>query len=91
VLANLLDAAGKSAANEGSHRAPKITEREQQVLELLASGQPNREIGRLLGIDEGTVKAHVGRLMRKVGVENRIALTMLAVEKKLVSDVSPNG
>jgi DNA-binding NarL/FixJ family response regulator len=90
VLANLLDAAGNSTANEGSNQPPKITEREQQVLKLLASGRPNREIGKLLGIDEGTVKAHVGRLMRKVGVENRIALTMLAVEKKLVGE-EPNG
>ncbi len=43
---------------------------------LLRDGQPNREIAKSLGIDEGTVKAHIGRLMRKVGVNNRIALTV---------------
>ena len=92
VLANLLEAAAVTTGpNRGSDQPLKITEREQQVLRLLVAGRPNREIGRTLGIDEGTVKAHVGRLMRKVGVENRIALTMLAVEKKLVSDEPLNG
>jgi DNA-binding NarL/FixJ family response regulator len=84
VLANLLEAARTTAANGNTDLTVKITEREQQVLRLLVAGRPNREIGKTLGIDEGTVKAHVGRLMRKVGVENRIALTMRAVEKKLV-------
>jgi DNA-binding NarL/FixJ family response regulator len=42
----------------------------------LRAGQPNRAIASALGIDEGTVKAHIGRLMRKVGVNNRIALTV---------------
>jgi DNA-binding NarL/FixJ family response regulator len=91
VLANLLEAAGSSTGSGVSDQPPKITGREQQVLKLLVAGRPNREIGRVLGIDEGTVKAHVGRLMRKVGVENRIALTMMAMEKKLVSDESPNS
>jgi DNA-binding NarL/FixJ family response regulator len=95
VMAKLLESAGTSAGpiERGMTRLPKITERESQVLRLLVAGRPNREIGRSLGIDEGTVKAHVGRLMRKVGVENRIALTMLAVERRLVTeqDGTPEG
>jgi DNA-binding NarL/FixJ family response regulator len=55
---------------------PRFTTREREVLKLLREGQPNREIAVALGIDEGTVKAHIGRLMRKVGVSNRIALTV---------------
>ncbi len=88
VMAKLLESAGASggAVERGVAKTPKITERESQVLRLLVAGRPNREIGRSLGIDEGTVKAHVGRLMRKVGVENRIALTMLAVEQRLVTE-----
>ena len=62
---------------------PRFTEREGQVLRLLVAGSPNREIASALGIDEATVKAHVGRLMRKVGVTNRIALTMQAVSRNL--------
>jgi len=55
---------------------PQFTARERQVLKLLRAGRANREIAVSLGIDAGTVKAHIGRLMRKVGVSNRIALTM---------------
>ena len=54
----------------------RFTDREGQVLNLLIEGRPNRDIAMMLGIDEGTVKAHISRLMRKVGVGNRTALTM---------------
>jgi DNA-binding NarL/FixJ family response regulator len=84
VLAKLIEST-PGVAKGALVEAPKITVREGEVLRLLVAGRPNREIGRLLGIDAGTVKSHVGRLMRKVGVENRIALTMQAVELKLVS------
>lgn len=74
VLSRLLDSQRTAAAADAA--LPKFTAREIQILNLLRAGQPNREIGVTLGIDEGTVKAHIGRLMRKVGVNNRIALTV---------------
>jgi DNA-binding NarL/FixJ family response regulator len=61
-----------------------LTEREQQVLELILLARSNREIAIQLGIEERTVKAHVGRLMHKTGVENRIALSMRAIDRSLV-------
>jgi DNA-binding CsgD family transcriptional regulator len=64
----------------------KITWREGEVLRLLVAGQPNREIARILGIDEVTVKGHVGRLMRKRGVTNRIALSMLAANESMTAN-----
>jgi DNA-binding NarL/FixJ family response regulator len=74
VLARLLD------AQAGSGRSPSVrpsfTPREVQILNLLHSGHSNREIALALGIDPATVKAHIGRLMRKVGVNNRVLLTM---------------
>jgi DNA-binding NarL/FixJ family response regulator len=73
VLSRLLDSQRTPKSNA---TLPKFTAREIQILNLLRAGQPNREIGLALGIDEGTVKAHIGRLMRKVGVNNRIALTV---------------
>jgi DNA-binding NarL/FixJ family response regulator len=84
VLARLLEASA-TAADAYGPAEPKFTERESQVLKLLVSGRPNREIAEALGIDAATVKAHVGRLMRKVGVENRIALTMQAVNRNLIA------
>lgn len=62
-----------------------FTDREKEVLELLVAGRSNKEIGASLGIEERTVKAHVAKLMRKVGVQNRIALSVHAITHSLVS------
>lgn len=83
VLARLLEATTVERRNAVSE--PRFTERETQVLQLLVAGRPNREIAEALGIDAATVKAHVGRLMRKMGVENRIALSVQAVNRNLVA------
>jgi DNA-binding NarL/FixJ family response regulator len=87
VLARLLESS--RAETHAVAGEPKFTEREGQVLRLLVAGRPNRDIAQALGIDAATVKAHVGRLMRKVGVENRIALTMHAVSRNLVAPEAP--
>jgi DNA-binding NarL/FixJ family response regulator len=62
-----------------------FTARETEVLKLLVAARSNREIARTLGIEERTVKAHVAKLMRKVGVENRIALSIYAVTNSIVT------
>jgi DNA-binding NarL/FixJ family response regulator len=63
----------------------RITSREIQVLEMLVEGRSNKEIGNPLGIKERTVKAYLARLMHKVGVNNRIALSVHAIRHSLVS------
>ena len=60
----------------------QLTKREMEVLGLLVMGHPNRQIASALGVEEATVKAHMGRLMRKAGVDNRTALSMRAIERK---------
>jgi len=62
-----------------------ITDREKQVLQMLVSGLSNKEIGAPLGIVERTVKAHIAKMMRKVGVHNRIELSVHAVARSLVT------
>jgi DNA-binding NarL/FixJ family response regulator len=62
-----------------------FTDREKEVLEMLVAGRSNKEIGAALGIEERTVKAHVAKLMRKVGVQNRIALSVHAITHSLVT------
>jgi DNA-binding NarL/FixJ family response regulator len=74
VLSRLLDS--RRTASKSPATPPRFTARERQVLNLLREGHPNREIALALGIDESTVKAHISRLMRKVGVNNRTALTV---------------
>ncbi len=83
VLTRLLDRPHSTVQRVAIHEVPKFTPREREVLRLLVMGYPNRNIGQALGVDEGTIKAHVGRLMRKVGVVNRTALTMTMLERHL--------
>ena len=83
VLARLLEVSSEATRRDDA-KEPKFTDRERQVLRLLVEGHPNRVIAEELGIDLITVKAHVGRLMRKVGVDNRIALSVQAVSRNLL-------
>jgi DNA-binding NarL/FixJ family response regulator len=84
VLANLIDLSSAELSRTGSVDQPKFTTRESQVLKLLADGHPNRVIAEELGIDLATVKKHVGTLMRKVGVKNRITLSIEVMNRKLL-------
>jgi DNA-binding NarL/FixJ family response regulator len=59
-----------------------MSRREAQVLELLLRGQSNRDIAEALKIDEVTVKAHLGRMLRKTGSTNRVELTLKALEER---------
>ena len=61
------------------------TPREREVLEMLVEGRSNKNIARPLGIEVRTVKAHLGKLMRKAGVQSRIALSTYAIAHSLVS------
>jgi DNA-binding NarL/FixJ family response regulator len=62
-----------------------FTDREKEVLELLVVGRSNKEVGSVLGIEERTVKAHVAKLMRKVGVQSRVTLSVQAITHNLVT------
>jgi DNA-binding NarL/FixJ family response regulator len=55
-----------------------LSPREQQVLRLVADGLANKQIGRALGISERTVKAHLGRVFRQIGVTDRTSAALWA-------------
>jgi DNA-binding NarL/FixJ family response regulator len=84
VLSIFVDRATKNSRSVPPALA-QFTARETEVLKLLVAARSNREIARNLGIEERTVKAHIAKLMRKVGVENRIALSMYAVTNSIVT------
>src|SRR5262245_37488021 len=65
-----------------------LTEREAEVLALVASGKTNREIARALRISEKTVARHVSNIFMKLGLPNRAAATAYAYEHKLVRTTS---
>ncbi|MFZ1287306.1 MAG: response regulator transcription factor [Candidatus Phosphoribacter sp.] len=72
----------------GSH-LPKLTEREIEVLGLVARGLGNREIGKKLFISENTVKNHVRNILEKLQLHTRMEAAMYAVRKNLI--VPPTG
>ncbi len=83
VLSKAIDRLMKDGANgkPAAHAAQRrVTARENQVVKLILQAQSNREIAAQLGIEERTVKAHLGHLMRKVGVNNRIELSIWALK-----------
>jgi DNA-binding NarL/FixJ family response regulator len=83
VIQNLFDAmeSGAPEANgDGMHRpVASLTQRETDILALLAEGKSNRDISRALFLSEKTVKAHLAAIFRKLGVTNRTQAAMAAV------------
>ena len=65
-------------ASTARRHTPEFTERQYAVLVCLCQGDPNKVIGRKLGMTETTVKVHVREIMRKLGVSNRTQVAIAA-------------
>ncbi len=62
----------------------RLTEREEEVVRLMAGGYSNREIARALGTAEGTIKNHVSNILSKFGVRDRTRAVLKALESGLL-------
>ena len=82
VTRTFLDKVGPLA--DRSLAAERLTERERQVLECLASGRSTRQIADALVLGEETVKSHLARIYQKLGVNDRVGAVALALRRGLV-------
>jgi len=67
-----------------SSPGPILTEREVEILELLAEGIANREMARRLMVSEATVKSHLSHIYTKLGVDNRAGAVAKAIEQRII-------
>ena len=65
-------------------RPDPLTDRETEILRLMAGGYSNKEIANSLGVAEGTVKNHVSNILSKMGVRDRTRAVLKAFEMKLL-------
>ncbi|MBN9392492.1 MAG: response regulator transcription factor [Chloroflexi bacterium] len=71
--------------NEGSSSAESLTERETEVLRLLAEGKANKEIAHRLQLSEGTIKTHVSIILAKLGLQSRTQAALYAANAGLLT------
>ena len=84
VAGALLDRVRESGAEPGRVPAPvELSDRERDVLRLMAAGMDNAAIGRELYISAGTVRKNVSSILAKLGVDNRVEAAVYAVRRGL--------
>ncbi len=89
VIQNLFEeheASGRDHGANGRRGEYNLTQREHDILELLAEGRANREIAQHLYLSEKTVKAHVSAVLAKLGVGDRTQAALYAVREGLVRE-----
>jgi HD-GYP domain-containing protein (c-di-GMP phosphodiesterase class II)/DNA-binding CsgD family transcriptional regulator len=84
AVACVLAAAGRRAAPPPPRWPADLTDREVEVLRLIARGRSNREVAQQLFIAPKTVGRHVENLYRKIGVSSRAAAALFAMEQRLL-------
>lgn len=83
ILTRLTKYAAEPEEEEAHHRN-SLSERESEVLALVASGFSNKEVAIELFLSEGTVKSHVSRIMTKLGADRRTDLVRYAISRGIV-------
>jgi NarL family two-component system response regulator LiaR len=74
-------------ASESLGARPNLTERELDVLRLIAQGKRNKEIARTLYLTEGTVKGYISAILAKLSVDDRTQAALYAVKHRLVVEM----
>jgi DNA-binding NarL/FixJ family response regulator len=88
VTRQLLDQVGRrlpAAVSQEPEGLAQLTEREREVLRMLAAGLTNAEIAGALVVSEATVKSHVSNLLGKLGLRDRVQAVIYAYETRLIA------
>ncbi len=86
MAARLLDEFKSISRRSGlrGYPAPRLTDREMEILRLVADGKSNKEIARELYISENTVKNHVRNILEKLHLHSRMEAVLYALREKLI-------
>jgi DNA-binding NarL/FixJ family response regulator len=76
---------GPAQQHEKQELLARLTDRERAVFTLIATGKSNREIATELHLSEGTVKVHVGRILAKLDLRDRVQAVVLAYESGIIT------
>jgi DNA-binding NarL/FixJ family response regulator len=89
VIQNLFESMEGGGEGSPTRAAGSLTQRETDILALLAEGKSNRDISRALFLSEKTVKAHLAAIFRKLSVTNRTQAAMAAVSMGIGPALQP--
>jgi two-component system, NarL family, nitrate/nitrite response regulator NarL len=84
MTAEVIDAFKRSAEAGQRRDKPLLSDREKEIVQLVAQGFRNREIGEKLFISEQTVKNHLHNIFDKLGVSDRLELALYAIHHRLI-------
>ena len=84
VIRLLMDQVATQPGIKKLSEGPLLTEREGEVILLVAQGKSNREIAEALVISEKTAKAHISNILGKLGLEDRTQMAIYAIKHRLV-------
>jgi DNA-binding NarL/FixJ family response regulator len=87
MIAEVMTAFSKSAESGGRREKPLLSDREKEIVQLVAQGFRNREIGEKLFISEQTVKNHLHNIFDKLGVSDRLELALYAIHHRITDVV----
>lgn len=82
LVAHLLSSMTPAQKEESLQMPPDLTRREKEITQLVASGESNKEIARVLEITERTVKAHISEIFKKTKTRSRVQLALLVKGKE---------
>ena len=89
MTAEVINAFSASSKSGARSEKPLLSDREMEVVQLVAQGFQNKEIGKKLFISEQTVKNHLHNIFDKLGVSDRLELALYAIHHRLID--KPDG